>query len=495
MANDRFGVAMLYGDSKRNAQSWFFTSLNDSRLKNADDANSTSDGFSVDGDIRLGVMTTSGYNQSDIEMDHDKCKAQGYMMSPSDWRDVEITAYVRFNDGGGDSRCSLYTRSGTHTSGRKCEGTKYTNALYSTGRMRVGIEEWHNSGYTYFDDWDVGNVEGKLVGIKFVCYNDNTDTNVILESWMDMNANNQWNKVNSTTDNGLGEHSDTCSDHENMPMTWGGPFSTFRCDGADLDVKWFSVREVDPLNRFGSGGPLDPNDPSDPGTDPDNPGGGDTDGGGTGSGDGGGSTGSGTDSPAPPQAPPPVVYVRVRLGIYYGIDATKGDPCSLGAPSAQTAFQPVYEAPEDLLYVDTINYRKVGIYINTSKSVFAGKKLRNVKIKAKKSNADTLTGNIYLRIRNAIGTIVEEFPDPIPAANVSENDTDLEFTHLAPLHNIEKSDSLYIEYPVGGDTDTYLRFKICNSDKADGENSILVTHDGSIEAKNLDKDMGGTWSI
>lgn len=494
MANDRFGVAMIYNNSKRNAQSWFFSGLNDSRLKNADDANSSgSDGFSVDGDIRLGVMTTAGYNQSDIEMDHDKCKAQGYMMSPSDWRDVEMTCYVRFNDGGGDSRCSLYNRSGTHTSGRECEGTKYTSALYSTGRMRVGMEEWHNSGYTYFDDWDVGNVEGKTVGFKYICYNTRDDNHVVIETWMDMNNNNQWSKVHNITDTGLGEEASRCSDQDRLPMTWGGPYATFRCDGADLTVTKFSVREVDPLNRFGSGGPTDPTDPTDPGTDPDiDPG---TDGGGIGGGDGGGGTGSGTDSPAPPPAPPPVVYVRVKLGVYYGIDAVKGDPCSLDAPSAQTAFQAVYECPADLLYVDTINYRKVGIFINTSKSVFVGKKLRNVKITAKKSNADTLTGNVYLRIRNAGGTIVEEFPNPYNAALLTENDGEVEFTHLAPLHTIEKSDSIYVEYPTGGDTDTYIRFKIANSDKADGENSVLVTHDGAVEAKNLDKDLAGTFSI
>jgi hypothetical protein len=488
---------MIYNPSKRNPQSWFFTGLNDSRLKNADDADSNgSDGFSVSGDIRLGVMTTAGYNESDIELDHDKCKSQGYMMSPNDWRDVEMTIYVKLDSG----RCSLYTRSGTHSS-RKCEGTKYTVALYENGRMRCAIEEWHNSGYTYWDEWNVGNVGGKMVGFKFICYNDRNDQNVIIETWMDMNGNNQWSKVRTSTDNGVGEHSDTCSSQEGLVMTWGGPFSTFRCDGANLDAKWFSVREVDPLNRFGGGGtstpggPTDPNNPNDPGTDPDVDFPGGTDGGGVGGGDGSGGTGGGTNSPQPPPAPPPVVYVRKQFGIYYGIDAVLGDPCSLDAPSADSAFQEIYEAPADNIYADTLNYRRIGIYINTSKSVFAKKKLRNAKVTMKKSNADTLTGFVYLRIRNSKGTIVEEFPNPVPASNITENDLTFEFSHFAPLHTIEKSDSIYIEYPVGGDTDTYIRVKLSGSDKADGENSVLVTHDGSIEAINLDKDLAGSFSI
>lgn len=486
MADDRFGVHMVYNGSNRNPQSWFYNGLDDSRLKNADDANEVSDEeFSVDGDIRLGVMTTAGYNQSDIEQDHDKCKAQGYMMDERDWRDVEMTCYVHFNDGGGDSRCSLYARSGTHTSGRKCEGTKYTIGLYSSGRMRSGIEEWHNSGYTYFDDWQVGNVEGQWFGFKAIMYNTQDDESVILECWVDENESNDWQMIYKFTDDGQGEEANVCSSQDHLAMTWGGPYAVYRQDGADINVKKFSVREVDPLNRFGGGGTTDPDNPDDGGTG----------GGGTGSGDGGGGTGSGTDTPSPPPEPPPVIYVRKILPVYYTIDMQRGDPCGNLMPSEGVALQSIYNASPDVLYVDTKDYRRCGIYVNTTKSVFVGKKIRQLKATLKKSTSATLSGLIYVRIRDYIGNIVEEFVGTVDSANVTENDTVYEWNHPNPQHKIEKTDSIYIEYPTGGNSTDYIRIKICNSDKADGENSILVTHDGSVEARNLDKDLGADISI
>jgi hypothetical protein len=40
----------------------------------------------------MGVFTSSGYHSSDIStLDHSQIATKGYMQSPNDWRDVEIT--------------------------------------------------------------------------------------------------------------------------------------------------------------------------------------------------------------------------------------------------------------------------------------------------------------------------------------------------------------------------------------------------------------------
>ena len=44
-----------------------------------------------------------------------------------------------------------------------------------------------------------------------------------------------------------GDHSN-CGGTNGMPITWGGPLATFRWDSAsDVDFKWLSVREIDPV--------------------------------------------------------------------------------------------------------------------------------------------------------------------------------------------------------------------------------------------------------
>lgn len=58
-----------------------------------------------------------------------------------------------------------------------------------------------------------------------------------------------WKKVYEYIDNGdWGKEGKECSGKKDQIITWGGPIATFRWDGAtDVDFKFLSVREIDPL--------------------------------------------------------------------------------------------------------------------------------------------------------------------------------------------------------------------------------------------------------
>lgn len=213
---------------------------------------------------------------------------------------------------------------------------------------------------------------------------------------------------------------------------------------------------------------------------------GNTDGSGTGSGTG--STGSGTGTPTPDPATSSPTYVESTLQLLWAIDSMEGDPCSINSPTEDTALQEIFNAPPDNLYAETLNYRMVGIYVNKISSVFVGRKIRNVKCIMQRVGTQPLAGLVFCRIRAANRTMVEEFPDTIDSSLITSTDVTYEFSHSSPQRTIERGDFIYIEYPSGGDASNYLRIKLCDTDKADGEASILVTFDGVNEVLNLDKD-------
>ena len=70
--------------------------------------------------VRYGVYTNSGYNPNDIEtLDHGEIAQQGYMQSTNDWKNVEMTGYVKVNSGQSGENFAWYARGGRHTgSGR-----------------------------------------------------------------------------------------------------------------------------------------------------------------------------------------------------------------------------------------------------------------------------------------------------------------------------------------------------------------------------------------
>jgi hypothetical protein len=58
-------------------------------------------------EVRFNVLTSSGYHHELINtLDQQELGAKGYMQSPNDWKNVEITGYLKLNSQGGDVRFS-----------------------------------------------------------------------------------------------------------------------------------------------------------------------------------------------------------------------------------------------------------------------------------------------------------------------------------------------------------------------------------------------------
>jgi hypothetical protein len=255
--SDKFGIREIY-PTKANGEKWFMNSNpeEDSRFSPQTQLSANSDGsFKVKSTkVRMGVFTSSGYHSSDIStLDHSQIATKGYMQSPNDWRDVEITGYVKVNSGSGDN-FAWYARGGRHTgfgSPEGCEGVAYKGGLYYNGETRWAKEQWHTGGYVFSEHQkSMGSLNGKWVGFKTIMYNiqEGGKTAVKLEMWLDKDNNNQWMKVNERVDNGgWGNSGGECGGDPDQIITWGGPIATFRWDSAsDVDIKNFSIREIQP---------------------------------------------------------------------------------------------------------------------------------------------------------------------------------------------------------------------------------------------------------
>ena len=204
--------------------------------------------------VRYGVYTSSGYDPSKITtLNQAQLVQKGYMQSPNDWKNVELTGYVKVNSGQSGENFAWYARGGRHTGDGNpegCEGTAYKPDLYYDGRVRFAKEQWHVSYVFTSHKAAMGSIEDKWVGFKGIMWNtiQNGKTVVKMEIWLDKNNDKNWVKVDERTDSGgWGTQGGECGGQPDQIMTWGGPIATFRWDGAtDVDIKNFSVREIQP---------------------------------------------------------------------------------------------------------------------------------------------------------------------------------------------------------------------------------------------------------
>lgn len=201
----------------------------------------------------------------------------------------------------------------------------------------------------------------------------------------------------------------------------------------------------------------------------------------------------GINSPDGSSPPPAPNYVTKKLTVMWAIDVINQDACSINSPFEDKEPQDIYTVPADNIYVDTINYRKCGVIANLESSVLIGKRIRRVDIIMKKfGTTATLSGLIYCRIRDANGTIVEQFSNTVDSSILNNEDSNHTFLQPSPQRTVQLKDILYIEYPEGGSPDNYVRIKISNTDKADGASSCLSTDDGAKTITNVDKDPAYT---
>ncbi|MGH9978065.1 MAG: discoidin domain-containing protein [Nitrososphaeraceae archaeon] len=255
--NDEFGIKKIYS-TKPGGEEWFMNMQdpnNDPRSKPPSMSKNSDGSWRVSSDqVRYGVYTSAGYKPDDVEKDHGVIASRGYMQSPNDWKNVEMTGQVKFNSGDSGENWAWYARGGRHTgSGNPdgCEGSSLKGDLrYTDGTVRWAKEQWHVS--YVFSSWknSPASADGKFVGFKAMMYNTVIDgeTAVKLELWVDPSNDNNWQKAYDFIDQGgWGSDGGECNGEPDQIISWGGPVASFRWDGANsVDIKNLSVREIVP---------------------------------------------------------------------------------------------------------------------------------------------------------------------------------------------------------------------------------------------------------
>ncbi len=272
VGKDKFGITEIY-PTKPGGEEWFMNMddpQNDHRtdpqttlIKNNDSSLSWK---IKNTEVRYNVFTSSGFQPRLITtLNQTELSKKGYIQSPNDWKNVEMTGYFKINNftnstANGAAHIELVARGAKNTNDEtlingypeQCESTTYHSNTYETGRVKFEKDLQHIQGYTTSDKEKLHAIEnpllGRWIGIKAVFYN-MPNRFVKLEQFIDKNSNNNWHKVLSYIDDGHwgGGHPE-CGGSNNQIITWGGPIAIFRWDNInDMDIKDFSIREIQPI--------------------------------------------------------------------------------------------------------------------------------------------------------------------------------------------------------------------------------------------------------
>ena len=257
-SGDKFGIIKLY-PTKSGGEQWYMdmnNPLGDSRFNPQNTITKNPDGSwkMKSTKVRMAVYTSTGYDQNAIDtLDHSDIAAKGYMQAPNDWRNFEMTQYVKVNTSPSDDNLSPNGRGGRHTGDgppEGCEGSSMKGDVFFSGKVRFAKEQWHVS-YVFTNlKTATTSIEDRWVGVKFIVYNfqESGKTVVKTELWLDKNNNGNFVKVDENVDRGgWGTEGTECGGAPDQIISWGGPITTFRWDTAtDVDFKFLSVREIKP---------------------------------------------------------------------------------------------------------------------------------------------------------------------------------------------------------------------------------------------------------
>ncbi|MGC1928214.1 MAG: Ig-like domain-containing protein, partial [Candidatus Nitrosopolaris sp.] len=284
---DQFGVKEIY-PSKPGGEQWFFNANdpnNDQRTGTSNEGPHTiftqrnPDGsWKVQSsEVRYGVLTSTLFQENQIPTLNQQAMAtKGYMLRSNDWKNVELTAYLRVghatsSTSNGEAHIEFGGHGARNTNGgtvggfdSSCEATAYHSNTYLTGRVKFEKDLKHTAGYSVggADPQELNVVNTtefngeNWIGIKAVIY-DIGNGSVKVEQWVDDHSNNiqpgnHWRKVLETIDNGQwgptrGHIGSACGGGEFQVASWGGPIALFRWDNIDdMDIKDASVREIIP---------------------------------------------------------------------------------------------------------------------------------------------------------------------------------------------------------------------------------------------------------
>jgi hypothetical protein len=143
-------------------------------------------------------------------LDQTKLAAKGYMQDPDDWKNVEMTGYIKLNSYASMDQVMWYARGGKHgdaSDPNGCEGTSLKGGINFDGRTKLQKEQWHPSWYvsTSSKSTDIGSLQGKWIGYKFVVYNKALFDGKLVskqEIWFDKATNGNWIKYDEKIDSG-----------------------------------------------------------------------------------------------------------------------------------------------------------------------------------------------------------------------------------------------------------------------------------------------------
>ena len=258
----RDGVKMIY-PTLTGGETWFFnpTNPNDGQFdRNGAEISKNADGswHLKPGTTRMLAFTkSSGLPSDEVRSslptyDYSRLAQTGYFYKPTDWKNMEITIYVKvLSASGGGDEISLVSRSVRHSTNVQegCGGSSYHNNIdFTNGKFKFKKEMWHvNYDIKPYSGISIGSTMNKWIGFKGIVYN-LPDGSVKLESYIDKDNNNNWQKATEFVDKGnWGDDMSHCNARtDGAAITWGSPMIIFKSNGVTYDFKKFSARQIVP---------------------------------------------------------------------------------------------------------------------------------------------------------------------------------------------------------------------------------------------------------
>jgi hypothetical protein len=182
--------------------------------------------------------------------DYSELARIGHWYKPTDWKNVEVTGYFKVTSSSAGDGISFVTRSIRHSNSVQdgCGGSAYHNNIRFDGTFQYKKEMWHvNYDIQPPTKNGIGSIMNKWVGFKGVVYN-LPDGSVKLESYVDKDNNNHWQKVEELKDTGNWGNDMTHCDATTpgAAISWTSPMVIFKSTGVTYDFTKLSVREISP---------------------------------------------------------------------------------------------------------------------------------------------------------------------------------------------------------------------------------------------------------
>jgi F5/8 type C domain-containing protein len=254
------GIQMIYPTAP-GGETWFFNPNNpeDGQFdENGANIEKNADGswHVPPGTTRMDVFTKSAGLLSDQQRsnfatyDYSELARVGYWLQPSDWKNIEVTGYFKVTSTSSGDGLSFVSRSVRHSNSVQdgCGGSSYHNNIRFDGTFQYKKEMWHVNYDILPPTKDgIGSIMDKWVGFKGIVYN-LPDGSVKLESYVDKDNNNHWEKVQELVDVGeWGDDMTHCNaESPGAVITWGSPMIIFKSTGVTYDFKNLSIREIVP---------------------------------------------------------------------------------------------------------------------------------------------------------------------------------------------------------------------------------------------------------